>query len=211
MDAIILAGGKGERMEHDLPKPLVPVRGKAILTHQLDYLLGSGHVTCVILSLGHRADEIIAYVRTTNPESPIDFSIERESLGTAGALRNALTKTESEKILVLNCDDIADIDLGALAGAGEHTICVARPRLPFGRVREQDGYAIFEEKPLLDEWVSCGWYVFWRDELSSYLPEKGSLEYDVFPKIKLRLHKHEGFWKPLNTKKDIAEFEAMTW
>ena len=39
------------------------------------------------------------------------------------------------------------------------------------------------------------------------LPDKGMLEYDIFPKIKLRLFKHEGFWKPLNTRKDVEEFE----
>jgi len=39
------------------------------------------------------------------------------------------------------------------------------------------------------------------------LPDKGMLEYDVFPKIRLRLYKHKGFWKTFNTQKDVEEFE----
>jgi len=84
---------------------------------------------------------------------------------------------------------------------------VAHPQLPFGRILEKSGYAIFEEKPILKDWVSCGWYLLNRSEMLKILPDKGMLEYDVFPKIKLRLFKHEGFWRPLNTRKDVDEFE----
>ena len=72
---------------------------------------------------------------------------------------------------------------------------------------EKDGYAIFDEKPELDDWVSCGWYVLKRDEMLDVLPDKGSIEKDVFPKIKLRVFRHKGFWKTVNTPKDIKEFE----
>ena len=86
---------------------------------------------------------------------------------------------------------------------------MAHPHLPFGRVLEKNGYAVFEEKPVLKDWVSCGWYVFNKQEMLNILPDKGMLEYEVFPKLKLRLFKHEGFWKPLNTRKDILEFEEI--
>lgn len=208
LDAIILAGGKGARMAHELPKPLVPVQGKAVLAYQLDYLLGSGVVSRVILSLGHRADEVTAFVRAHYPKAPITFSVEREPLGTAGAVKHALASAASDRVLVLNADDVADINIRALAETPEHTLCVAHPRLPFGRVHERGGYAVFEEKPMLADWVNCGWYAFNRNEIAQALPAKGSLEYDVFPRLKLRLLKHEGFWRTANTAKDIAEFEA---
>ena len=62
---------------------------------------------------------------------------------------------------------------------------------------------------MLNIWVSCGWYFFNRAQILKYLPDKGSLEYDVFPKIKLRVFRHEGFWRTVNTKKDISEFEKV--
>jgi len=208
MDAIILAGGKGNRMEDVLPKPLVRVKDKAILAYQLGYLLNSKEIEKIVLSLGYKADEIIDYVKINYPDQPIDFSVETEPLGTAGAFKLALQRTNSDFILGLNCDDITDINLEKLYDNNSSTVCVAHPRLPFGLINEKDGYATFEEKPILADWVSCGWYLFNRAELSPLLPDKGSLEYDVFPKLKLKLFKHEGFWRPLNTRKDLIEFET---
>jgi len=207
INAIILAGGKGNRMEDVLPKPLVKVKDKAILAHQLDYLINSKIIARIILSLGYKADEIKDYVQRNYPDYPIDYSIENEPLGTAGAYRQALALVDSDIVLGLNCDDITDIDLFKLQQRGANSICVAHPRLPFGLVKEKDGYADFLEKPILSDWVSCGWYLFNKNDILTILPAKGSLEYDVFPKIKLKLYKHEGFWQPLNTKKDILEFE----
>ena len=42
MEAIILAGGKGSRMGNELPKALVPVRGKEIIAWQIEYLFLKG-------------------------------------------------------------------------------------------------------------------------------------------------------------------------
>jgi len=208
MDAIILAGGKGNRMEDVLPKPLVKVKDKAILAYQLDYLLNSKEIEKIILSLGYKAEEIEGYVKNNYPDYNIDFSVEKEPLGTGGALKFALLQTNSDFVLVLNCDDITDINMKKLQSCACHTICVAHPRLPFGLIKEKNGYAIFEEKPMLNDWVSCGWYLFERKDFLPMLPERGSLEYDVFPNLKLKLFRHEGFWQPLNTKKDLLEFEA---
>jgi D-glycero-alpha-D-manno-heptose 1-phosphate guanylyltransferase len=210
MDAIILAGGKGNRMEDVLPKPLVKVKDKAIIGHQLDYLLGTKKLDRIILSVGYKAEEIMGYVKANYPGYPLEFSVETEPLGTAGALRKALEQAQSENFVCLNCDDITDIDLARLEALGANAICVAHPQLPFGLVSEENGFAKFIEKPILEEWVSCGWYFFAKNELLELLPAKGSLEYDVFPQLKLKVYKHEGFWQPLNTKKDILEFESKS-
>ena len=208
MDAVIFAGGKGTRMDDALPKVLVVTKGKPILSYPLDYLLPK--VEKIVLAIGHRADEIKAFVTEKYPGKNIVFSIEDEPLGTGGALKQALQQTTSEKVLVLNADDVTDIDPEQVQQNGESTICVTHPRLPFGLVSEKDGYAVFEEKPILDNWVSCGWYVFNREEILPLLPNNGSIEYEVFPKMKLRIYKHEGFWAPLNSKKEVKDFEQRT-
>ena len=51
VDAIILAGGKGSRMEDNLPKALVEARGKPIVSHQIDYLSKFREINKIILSL----------------------------------------------------------------------------------------------------------------------------------------------------------------
>ena len=204
MDAIILAGGKGSRMDSLLPKALVEAKGKPIIIHQLEYLINS--VDNITLSLGYKANEVSEYVKNNFNSSSIDFSVEDEPLGTAGALKKSLQKANSDTVLVLNCDDITNINLNDLFKRKENTICVAHPKLPFGLVTSYNGYAEFIEKPVLNSWASCGWYLLKKD-LDSVLPDKGSLEYDVFPKQKMRIFYHEEIWIPLNTKKDIEEFE----
>jgi len=209
MDVIILAGGQGSRMESEHPKALVPLKNKPILSYQLDYFLNSENVNKVVLALGIRAGEIIDYIQKEYTRSPLDFSIEMEQLGTGGAIKLALSRCTSQFVLIINCDDITDIDLTMLSNINDNTICVANPRLPFGLVKDKDGYAVFEEKPLLtDMWVSCGWCVLNRQQMLDIIPDKASLEYDVYPKIQLKLYKHTGFWQPVNTKKDITEFES---
>ncbi len=208
MDAVIIAGGKGNRMESELPKALVVAKGKPILAWQLDYLLKSG-IEKIVLAIGHKAEEVIDYVKENYKNKQIDFTVEKDLLGTAGGLKLALSKCDSEFVVVLNCDDISDMDIKGLQELKENTICVVHPQLPFGRITEKDGYAIFEEKPVLKDWVSCGWYLLNKKQMLESLPDKGMLEIDVFPKLKLKLFKHEGFWKPLNTKKDIIEFEEV--
>lgn len=206
MDAIILAGGKGSRMDTPVPKPLVTVRGKTILEHQLEYLFANG-VTSAILSLGHRAEEIREFAAKRFPDRSVFCAVEDRPLGTAGGLKLAVRQVKTDSVLVLNCDDLTDIAPKDIGHAGEHVVCVAHPRLPFGRVLEKDGYAVFEEKPLLPDWISVGWYRFQTRELLERLPDEGSLEYDVFPYLKLRIHYHKSFWQPLNTKKDLEGFE----
>lgn len=212
VDAIILAGGKGSRMEDSLPKALVEAKGRTILSYQMDYLLKFREVRKIILALGHKAGEVIRYVEQNYPGCDIEFSVEDYPLGTAGAVKKAMSKSLAQFVVVLNCDDIADIPIPKLAASTENVLCVANPRLPFGNVKlGSDGYIdAFVEKPLLDDcWVSCGWYLFDRYVLLDVLPNRGSLEYDVFPKIKLGYYKHGGFWRALNSRKDIGEFEKL--
>ena len=208
MDAIILAGGKSSRMEDPLPKILVKVRGKELISYQIEYL--SDKAEKIIISLGFQAEKIEAFVKEKYPDRDIEFAIEKEPLGTGGGIKLAMNKVNSEKVLVLNCDDITDMNIKELEKKEENTVCVAHPRLPFGLVKEEMGYAVFEEKPVLkNEWVSMGWYVFIKDEIYPLLPDKGSIEYETFPKTKLRIHYHEGFWNTLNSKKDISDFEEL--
>jgi len=203
MDAVILAGGKGTRMGDAHPKALVPVRGKPIIDWQINYLQDKADK--IIVSLGHRAQEVVDHLKDNYPE--VLHVVEQNPLGTAGGLKLALQQSQAEKVLVINCDDITNIDLKKLSLQPEHTLCAAHPTLPFGLVDEKGGFVVFREKPVMKEWTSCGWYLFIREDILSYLPDKGMLEYDVFPKLKLRLFKHQGFWQAINSKKDAQAFE----
>ncbi len=219
MDAVILAGGKGTRMDNAAPKPLVMVGDKHLIQHQIDYLIGK--VDRIIVSTGHKAKEVEKFVQGLYPrfadgeycKSEIYFSRENEQLGTAGGLKKALNMTVRNEVLAFNCDDITDIPISRLEHIAENTICVANPTLSFGRVDiGEDGYvsSFREKEKLKDFWISCGWYKFIvNHKFYDSLPEKGMLEFDVFPKMKLKAYRHTGFWKAINTRKDVDEFNKL--
>ena len=135
MDVVILAGGKSTRMEDVLPKPIVSVRGKPVLFYQIEYF--KDKVNNIIISVGHRHQEIIDFVNFHYHNNNIKFCIENEPLGTAGGIKKALLMSDSDKVIVLNCDDITDININDLEKLNENHVCVAHPMLPFGLIKEK--------------------------------------------------------------------------
>jgi D-glycero-alpha-D-manno-heptose 1-phosphate guanylyltransferase len=190
-DAIILAAGMMGKKTL-FPKALFEYGGKAIILHQISWL--KPFVRKIIIACHKKEHESIAnYLGATEG---IEFSLEENLLGTAGAIKKALSKTKTNNIIIVNVDDMTDIDLNALIDFGPDTICIANPRLNFGLI-ETEGFDItqFREKPLIkDLWASCGVYLMSRKTLEK-LPESGSLEQDVWPYTTLKAFKHFGIWK----------------
>ena len=91
MKAVIMAGGEGTRLRAvtgELPKPLVPLLGRPLMEHILRLLRGSG-VTEVCAAVKYRAEEIEARFGDGSALGlKLLYRVEREALGTAGAVRN---------------------------------------------------------------------------------------------------------------------------
>jgi D-glycero-alpha-D-manno-heptose 1-phosphate guanylyltransferase len=116
-DAIVLAGGLGTRLRSEigeLPKSLAPVNGKPFLHYLLSYLKKNG-VERVMLSVGFNHEQIVAAIGDSFEGMKIEYAIEKEPLGTGGAIKLALEKTKAEKLFVCNGDTYFDIDLADLA------------------------------------------------------------------------------------------------
>ena len=104
--AIVLAAGLGKRMRpltDTVPKPLVPVAGKALLDHGLDALAAAG-VARAIVNVHYLADRIEAHVaRRTSPR--VTISDERERLlDSGGGIARALARTDADTVLLVNAD-----------------------------------------------------------------------------------------------------------
>jgi NDP-sugar pyrophosphorylase family protein len=221
MEALLLAGGKAERLgeaAQGLPKPLVPVGGFPLAAYAVGRLVESG-VTRVIVAC--RAGDEEAFLHAlTGLGADVEAVGEEEPLGRGGGLRLAATRRQEEgAVLALNGDELLDLDFRALlaeheASGAAATIVVAQLRSPFGVVDVEDGGMItgFREAPLLEHWVNSGVYVLGEEALDR-LPEKGDHEQSTFPELaherRLHAHRHDGVWLTVNTPKDLrraAEF-----
>ncbi len=202
-EAVLLCGGKGTRLRpltENVPKALIEYRGKTLLEWQIEWLMKNG-VKRIILATGFMSEKIEEFVKTLGYEAEILVSREYGPAGTAGALRLAMDFVHNSRVIVANVDCLNDIDLRELSDHG-NVMCLAQARLPFGVViTEVDIVRKFDEKPLLEDvWINSGIYIL---ERNLDLPEKGSLEYDVFPNILMHAHRHKSFWKAVDTLKDI--------
>jgi D-glycero-alpha-D-manno-heptose 1-phosphate guanylyltransferase len=117
-DAIILAGGKGTRLRSvltDIPKPMAPVNGKPFLDILLSQLNQYPAIRNVVLSVGYKSDIIVErYTNSSAYNFRILFSNEKTPLGTGGAIKKALSSTNTDGVLVLNGDSYIQVDINEL-------------------------------------------------------------------------------------------------
>ncbi|MGI5239065.1 sugar phosphate nucleotidyltransferase [Dactylosporangium sp. CA-139066] len=143
-EAVVLVGGQGERLRPltlSTPKPLLPMAGAPFLVHLLARLRAAG-IERVVLATGYRAACFGPSVTGAVPGLSVECIEEPVPLGTGGALRHAVTRLGSERVLVHNGDSLSGADIRALVGAHDRrradlTICltdVADVR-PYGAVQ----------------------------------------------------------------------------
>lgn len=112
MKVVFMAGGKGTRISSivsDIPKPMIKICGKPVLEHEILCLREQGF-TDFIITVGHLGNIIIDYFGDGSRLGVhIDYYIEKELLGNAGALFRLKDKL-TEDFLLLNADVLFDID-----------------------------------------------------------------------------------------------------
>jgi NDP-sugar pyrophosphorylase family protein len=225
--ALILAGGKGERLRpltDTLPKPMVPVCGKPILEHQVEWLKAGG-VTDVIFLAGYRADAIEAHFGDGKAFGiNALYSVEDSPLGRGGAIKAGFPSVpESEEtVVVLNGDIITDETLDRLLTVHRErkfdnashmaTIMVVPMVSPYGLVDIDPADTItgFREKVEMDQWINAGIYLFERS-IATELPDLGDHETETFPRLaeagQLAAVRSRSFWHSVDSFKDLREAE----
>ncbi|HEY8029735.1 MAG TPA: nucleotidyltransferase family protein [Gaiellaceae bacterium] len=221
MEALLLAGGKAERMgeaAQGLPKPLIPVGGFPLAEYTVGRLVVAGVTRVIVACRAGQEDVFVNALAGLGAE--IDPVGEQEPLGRGGGLRLAASKRkETGAVLALNGDELLDVDFRALLDDHDRseaaaTIVVSQVSSPFGVVAIDEDGAIsgFREAPLLPDWVNSGVYAL-GDEALARLPERGDHEQTTFPELaaegKLRGHRHTGVWLTVNTPKDLRRAEAF--
>ncbi len=215
MEAILLAGGKAERLgdaAEGRPKALVPIAGRPLAAYQVALVVSAGVDRILVSCAAGQEEAFESELAGLGPE--IVYVPENEPLGRGGAVRfTAQARNESGPVYVLNGDELIDVDLPALLAAhrahgGAATLTVAPLQTGFGvvEVDEDDQVTGFEESPQLPHWVHAGVDVL-DDDAIARLPEKGDHERTTFPELaaegRLFAFRHEGLWLTVNTPKDL--------
>jgi NDP-sugar pyrophosphorylase family protein len=215
LEAIILAGGKAERLGDaggGRPKALVDVAGRPLAAYQVGRLARAG-VERVIVSCAAGQGELFER-ELAGFGAEIAVAEEPERLGRGGGIRFAARRRrESGDLFALNGDELLDVDFGALLdrhreAGGAATVTVAQPKSPFGVVELGEGDVVegFSEGGRIPYWVNCGVYVF-SPEAIERLPEIGDHETTTFPELvherRLHAYRHDGLWLTVNTPKEL--------
>jgi mannose-1-phosphate guanylyltransferase len=222
--AFILAGGKGERLRpltENIPKPMILIKGKPILEWILINLAEYG-IKEIILSVGFKHEKIMNYFGKEFKGIKIDYAIEKEFLGTGGALKFSEKKLK-EKFFMLNGDNLADLNFKKMEEEHNSSKCFASIALievenpeAFGIAKLNEKKIIeFIEKPLKENAPSnlanAGVYIIEKKSLE-FLPEGFNLiEKTLFPKLAemnlLNSFKHKGQWFATDTKEKLLHAE----
>lgn len=221
--AIILAGGKGERLRpytSDRPKVMVELSGKPILLWQIEWLKSHGILKFVITA-SYKYEVIKEYFEDGSKLGiEIEYSIEETPLGRGGAIKKAFQSKileGAEDVVATNGDIITKMNLSEMVKMHEEQKALVTMLLvPYisrwGLVKTDDGHVIgFDEKPKLPYWINGGIYIFSR-EIEPLLPDVGDTESETFPKIdkeKFLAFKDEGFWRAVDVVKDKSEAEQF--
>lgn len=112
--AVIMAGGKGSRLRSitndEIPKPMVPVDGKPLLEYQVEKLKEYG-IKKIVMIVGHLGEKIMDHFKDGKDFGvDIDYIVEKEPLGTAGAFYYLKDKTDAKDFLLVFGDVFFDID-----------------------------------------------------------------------------------------------------
>ncbi|MAI03382.1 MAG: nucleotidyltransferase family protein [Amoebophilaceae bacterium TMED152] len=113
MKSMILAAGYGKRLGNltkDTPKPLIEVKGKALIDFHIEKLIAIG-CKKIVINVHYLAEKIINHVSAKYIDAiDIVFSHEENILGTGGGIKNAVKHFDQDDFLVINSDIYSDLD-----------------------------------------------------------------------------------------------------
>lgn len=228
MRAILLAGGKGTRLQPYttiLPKPLIPVGDMPILEVVVRQLKANGF-NRITLAVGHLAELIQAYFGNGKKWGlQIDYSREETPLGTMGPLK--LIPDLPEHFLVMNGDILTDLPFSQLyeVHCQENSIFTVAAyhrtvNIDFGVLGTNRSSKLvdFQEKPNHEFDVSMGVYMVNRRVLE-YIPDQIAFGFDELVEHLIQneefphVYKYDGYWLDIGRQDDclraVQEFPEM--
>src|SRR6185295_3559350 len=116
MKAFILAAGFGTRLwplTEDRSKPAIPFHNRPLIAYSVEYLASHG-IRDIIINLHHQPESITQALGDGSQLGvKIEYSLEKEILGTSGALDRVREQLSDDDFVVINGKIVTDINLNA--------------------------------------------------------------------------------------------------
>lgn len=225
MKAFFLAGGLGTRLgslTSDLPKVMVEIDGRPVLEY-LIYLCLSHKINEFVFSLSYLPEKVQQYFGDgRNLGAKIEYSIETEPRGTAGAIRFAEKFLRSGPFLVFNADVLTDVNLTSMIDfhrkkGGSMTVLARDSDHPFDSdLVEFNGDFLITRffRPKVGDpfrLISKSGTHIIEPNLIDYIPESGaySLEKELIPNLLTNKEKIYAYYDPKVYSKDMGTPERL--
>lgn len=197
--AILLVGGFGTRLmplTKNTPKPMLTVAGVPVTEHQLGMAKAAG-ITEIVLATSYLSEVFIPYFGDGSKWGmKIKYAVEKEPLGTGGAIRNAAKLLDTnESVVILNGDVLSSHNLSEQIR--QHELHNADATLHLTQVHDARAFgcvptdsngrvtAFLEkmENPITNQ-INAGCYVFNPRVISTIpLDTVVSVEREIFPQL----------------------------
>ena len=224
VQAVLMAGGRGERlrpMTDFLPKPLLPINGKAIIDYNIEALANAG-ITDITVATRYMADKIAEHFANPVAGVKVKCVVEKEPLGTIGALSLIERKDPEGLTLVMNSDLLttvsfeemylthierkADITIGVIP----YTVSV-----PYAILETEDKEVTgISEKPTYTHYANAGIYLISNRLLDDLEPGERTdatdfIEYSINRRDYVTYYPINGTWIDVGTHTDFAQAEEL--
>ena len=223
MKTVILAGGLGTRLAEytdKIPKPMVKIGDKPILSHIMNFYQSFGFDDFIIAA-GYKKNVIIEYYKGSKEFKNLKIIDTGESTMTGGRILRLKSYFEKdENFFMTYGDGLCSINLNDLTNFHKKngkiaTVTAVHPPVRFGELEIQgDKVTKFEEKPQASAgWINGGYFVL-KSDVFDYIDNDQTLfEKEpmtrLYQKNNLNAYKHEGFWKCMDTLRDKIDLEQI--
>ena len=228
MKAVILAGGRGTRLNEEtknIPKPMVKIGGKPILWHIMKIYSSYG-INEFIICCGYKKEIIENYFKRYNsPKNKENWKVTfidtgKESM-TGGRLKRVKRLISNEKFFFFTYGDgLSDINIKQLINFHLKnkklaTVTAVRPPGRYGVLNIKNSMVKkFSEKAKGgDGYINGGFFILSPKVLSLINSDKTTWEQEPMLKLakkkQLMAYKHDGFWQSMDTYRDKLQLEEL--
>ena len=213
--SIILCGGEGLRLRpitKSVPKPLVEINGKPILSYLLEKLEKTD-ITEHIIAAGYKSEKIYDYFANNKFKKRIEI-VDSGNVDIIIRIQDCLKKIKKEDVIIFYGDTLSDIDISRMQEINikykrKASVALWRIRSSFGIMGlDKNNLVIsYKEKPLLDKWINIGYFYLSNILLKKIYKFEKFEDFidDLIVRKELYAYKHKGLHYTVNTEEELQQ------